>query len=229
MHIGILTAGHVPAELRPHSGDYETVFAKFLENQGLTFQNWDVVDMDFPNSIDAAEGWLITGSRHGVYEDHPFIPPLIQFIQAAFIAQVPMVGICFGHQIIAQAMGGRVEKSTKGWGVGRQVYSYAGAEVTLNAWHQDQVVEKPPLATSIAQNAFCEHAGFLYGKQALTLQPHPEFRDDFMAGLIEHRAPGVVPENRLDYARAQLGGPTDGVQIAADIAAFFHLDREEPA
>ena len=100
MHIGILKTGHVPAELLTQKGDYETVFARFLENHGFTFGHWDVVDLDFPNSVHAADGWLITGSRHGVYEDHPFISPLIQFIQAAFAAQRPMVGISFGHQII---------------------------------------------------------------------------------------------------------------------------------
>ena len=64
----------------------------------------------FPEGIHDADGWLITGSRHGAYEDHPWIPPLEEFIRDAYAAQVPLVGICFGHQIIAQAMGGKVEK-----------------------------------------------------------------------------------------------------------------------
>ncbi|MEL6520390.1 MAG: type 1 glutamine amidotransferase [Pseudomonadota bacterium] len=225
MHIGILVAGHVPAELQNDTGDYDKVFERFLGGQGFTFSHWNVVDMDFPNSVDAADGWLITGSRHGVYEDHPFIPPLIQFVQAVFLANVPLVGICFGHQLIAQAMGGQVVKSGKGWGVGQQTYHYGNEAIVLNAWHQDQVVEKPPLATTIASNAFCDHAGFLYGKQAFTLQPHPEMNEAFVEGLIEHRAPGVVPEDRLAYARAHLGGDTNAAQIADDIAAFFRLDR----
>ena len=88
MHIGILQTGHAPAELIPSLGDYDTMFHKLLEGQGFDFSTWNVVDMEFPNSVHAAEGWLITGSRHGVYEDHMFLDPLIQFIQAAFAAEV---------------------------------------------------------------------------------------------------------------------------------------------
>jgi GMP synthase-like glutamine amidotransferase len=80
--------------------------------------------MDFPKDIHDCDGWLITGSRFGAYEDHPFIPPLEDFIRAAYAAHVPVVGICFGHQIIAQAMGGKVEKYAGGWSVGPTEYNF---------------------------------------------------------------------------------------------------------
>lgn len=98
-----------------------------------------------PRSHDA-DGWLITGSRHGAYEDHAFIPPLEGFIRDAYGAAVPMVSICFGHQIIAQALGGKVEKFNGGWSVGAQDYDFGDEKLTLNAWHQDQATRSVPKA-----------------------------------------------------------------------------------
>lgn len=226
MLIGILQAGHFPDELQTHFGDYDKIIPRFLEGHGFQFRTWAVVDMDFPNAVTAADGWLITGSKHGAYEDHPFIPPLEQFIQNAFMAKTPLVGICFGHQIIAKAMGGVVEKSQKGWGVGRQSYAYGDSEVAMNAWHQDHVIVKPPLATTIASNGFCEHAGFVYGKGAFSVQAHPEFEAPIVQGLINVRGSGMVPDNRLAYAQSQLKEPLDNQQVANDIAAFFKIPRE---
>ena len=229
MHIGILQAGHLPNEAIARIGDYDALYAKMLAGQGFTFSTWNVVDMEFPNTVNAAEGWLISGSKHGIYEDHPWIPPLMQFIQGSFVAKVPMVGICFGHQAIAQAMGGRVEKFDKGWSVGLQGYQIGGENYALNAWHQDQVVEAPALAQRIGGNGFCENAGLLYGKQALSVQPHPEFEDDMMEGLILSRGPGVVPDARLDYARSMLGRGNDNARMAALIGEFFRAARAEDA
>ncbi|WP_116084279.1 type 1 glutamine amidotransferase [Tropicimonas sp. IMCC34011] len=224
MLIGILQTGHAADEVRAEHGDYDDMFGRLLGGRGLTFRTWNVVDMDFPASTDAADGWLITGSRHGAYEDHPWIGPLEDSIRAIVAAGKPLVGICFGHQIIAQALGGRVEKSPKGWGVGRQFYSYGNEEVSLNAWHQDQVVQKPEMATTVARNAFCEHAALVYGRQVFTVQAHPEFSNAVMAGLIEHRGESV-PADRLDHARSQLEAPNDSARIAGDIADFFLTDR----
>ena len=97
MKIGILQTGHVPAELTERHGEYPAMFEAMLAGNGFTFESWAVVDNDFPASIHSADGWLITGSRHGAYEDHPWIAPLEAFIRAAYAAEVPMAGICFGH------------------------------------------------------------------------------------------------------------------------------------
>ena len=161
MLIGILQTGEAPDALRDASGDYPDMFRSLLAGRGFTFRTWRVVDMAFPDDVHQAEGWLITGSRHGAYEDHAFIPPLEGFIRDAYVARVPMVGVCFGHQIIAQAMGGRVEKYAGGWTVGPTDYDFDGETVTLNAWHQDQVTVAPQGARVIASNDFCANAALL--------------------------------------------------------------------
>ena len=78
---------------------------------------YPVLDGRFPTGPEEEDGWLITGSRHGVYEDLPWMRTLKDFLRQAAARRVPVVGICFGHQILAEAMGGRVEKSGRSWGV----------------------------------------------------------------------------------------------------------------
>ena len=223
MHIGILQTGQSPDVLRDTAGDYPDMFATLLAHRGLSFRTYRVEAMEFPASVHDCEGWLITGSRHGAYEDHPFIKPLEAFIRATIAAQVPLVGICFGHQIVAQAMGGTVERYKGGWAVGPQSYDFGGERVVLNAWHRDQVTRLPPNAKVIACNDFCENAALIYGDTALTLQAHPEFRDTFMEGLMETRGPGLVPETLLASAREKMaqGKGTDAARMAERIADFF--------
>ncbi|KFE36722.1 type 1 glutamine amidotransferase [Thioclava atlantica] len=225
MRIGILQTGQSPDVLREQAGDYPDMFEQLLAGRGLEFARYDVEHMEFPADVHDCEGWLITGSRHGAYEDHPFIPPLEAFIRKAHAAKVPMVGICFGHQIIAQALGGKVEKFAGGWAVGPQDYDFGGERIALNAWHQDQVTEPPPGATPIAQNAFCAYPALAYGDTIFTVQPHPEFRDDFVAGLMDTRGRGVVPDDLMAAARAKLGQPGGSARIADRIAEFFLRTR----
>ena len=221
MKIGILQTGHAPDEVLGTLGDYDAMFRTLLGRHGFDFETFDVVDMVFPEGPELCEGWLVTGSKHGAYEDHPWIPPLEALIRDIHATGRPMIGVCFGHQIIAQAMGGKVVKFEGGWSVGRQTYTYKGAPVALNAWHQDQVIEVPEGAQVIASNDFCAHAGLLYGDRIWTIQPHPEFGAEMIAALATHRGPGVVPHAQLERARATLGTPTQRHDIAADMAAFL--------
>lgn len=224
MHIGILQCGPVPPELLPHTGTYSDMFQRLLAGRGFSFSTWNIYEMDFPHSIDVADGFLITGSRYGVYEDHPWLPPLEQTIKAIYLAPKPMVGVCFGHQIIAKALGGVVEKSAKGWGVGRMEYQWGDETRALNAWHQDQVITPPAGAQTVARNRFCEHAALLYGDRAFTVQAHPEFGREVMQGLINLRG-DTVPEARLAYAQSALDQPVDTARLAQDFEAFFKAPR----
>jgi len=221
MQIGILQTGHAPDALRAAHGDYPGMFERLLADHGFAFETWDVEHMEFPGAPDEAEGWLITGSKHGVYEDHPFIAPLEAFIRAAHDAAVPLVGICFGHQIIAQALGGQVEKFDGGWSLGPRDYEIEGRHYVLNAFHQDQVIRPPEGAETVGHNEFCAHAALAYGDRAFSVQPHPEFDRAFLEGLMETRAPGLVPDRLLAEARARLGTPTDAAAMADRIARFF--------
>lgn len=220
MRIGILQSGHFLNALGGEHDDYDVMFERMLSGYGFTFQTWNVVDMEFPTGPDDAEGWMITGSRHGAYEDHPFIAPLEDLIRSIVAAGRPLVGICFGHQIIAQALGGRVEKFEQGWGAGLDSYDFSGAPIQLNAWHQDQVVDPPEGAAVLARSEFCEFAALLYGDRALTLQAHPEFDNSVVEALIEKRGP-ELPAQTVEAARAKLETANDNETIADHIAAFL--------
>ncbi|WP_410217938.1 type 1 glutamine amidotransferase [Paracoccus sp. (in: a-proteobacteria)] len=225
MRIGILQCGQSPAQLKQTLGDYPDMFVRLLDGRGFEFRTWHVEDMAFPEHVTDADGWLLTGSRHGAYEDHAFIRPLEDFIRRAHDAGVPMVGICFGHQIIAQALGGTVVKHPGGWAVGTQDYDFGGERVRLHAWHQDQVVVLPRGAEVAGHNAFCENAALVYGDRAFTVQAHPEFSDEFVQGLMDTRAKGVVPENLLAGAAARMGEDKGTSLIADRIEAFFRQPR----
>ena len=225
MLIGILQTGLAPDTLAPEMGDYPDMFARLLDGHGFTFRTWRVVEGEFPAAVTEADGWLITGSRHGVYEDHPWIPPLEAFIRDAFARRVPVVGICFGHQIVAQAMGGKVARYEGGWAVGATDYDFGGETLTLNAWHRDQVIEAPKGARVIATNEHCANAALLYDDRALTVQAHPEFRPEFVDGLMQTRGKGLVPDALMAAATARLADPLQDKTMAGRIAAFFKEPR----
>ncbi len=220
MKIGILQTGHAPDEVRDELGNVNDFFMRLLAGQDFTFETYPVVDGTFPSSPNDCAGWLITGSKHGAYEDLPWIHQLQTLIREIYAAEIPLVGICFGHQIIAQALGGTVEKFKGGWAVGRQTYDWQGETVALNAWHQDQVTTRPADAQPLAGNAFCENAALVYGTRAFTVQAHPEFGDPMINGLIAARA-GTVPPDLIDRAKSNLGKENDNTRLAHQIATFF--------
>ena len=225
MLIGILQTGLAPDGLKDAMGDYPDMFARLLDGNGFAFRTFKVVEGEFPAAVKDCDGWLITGSRHGTYEDHPWIAPLEQFIRDCFAARVPMVGVCFGHQIIAQAMGGKVERYAGGWAVGAQDYDFDGQHLRLNAWHRDQVTTAPKGAKVVASNDFCANAALLYDDRAFTVQAHPEFRPEFIDGLMRTRGKGLVPDDVMERASANLTLPIQDKTMADQIAAFFKKPR----
>ena len=223
--IGILITGHVREELVEAYGEYGGFFEKLIGSDGFEFQDYFVVDQEFPSSVNECDGYVLSGSAHGAYEDHAFIPPLEEFIREAYAANIPLVGICFGHQVMAQALGGKVVKFDGGWGLGVHDYKIDlgnGPEpIRINAVHQDQVVELPKDAKVIGSSPFCENAAIAYQGKAISFQPHPEFGPEFMNDLIEVRRGLTFSDALSDEAINTLGTSVDNGRIADYIRNFF--------
>lgn len=220
MLIGILQCGHFPEELQGETGDYGALYQNFLSGRGFDFEVYPVCDGIFPDGATACDGWLISGSKFGAYEDHDWIPRLEALIRDIRDAGRPLVGICFGHQIIAQALGGTVEKFDGGWGVGRTIYHFEDGDRALNAWHQDQITALPPGARVLASSDHCRYAALAYGSRIYSVQPHPEFDRREVAGLLRVKG-GVLDAATRDAAAAGLDLPVDNSAEADRIAALF--------
>lgn len=229
MKIGILQTGHVPEPLAARHGSYPAMFERLLDGHGFTFETYVVVDGAFPADIHASDAYLITGSAHGAYEDHPWIPRLETFIRDCYAAGIPIAGICFGHQIMAQALGGRVEKFAGGWGLGQTSYRMSDRIRDVLALHQDQVVEKPPEAKVIASTDFCANAGFAYRGRAISFQPHPEFSPAYMRDLIAYKIGKGISKEEADRALAALREENDAPEIALQLAEFFKAAKADKA
>lgn len=223
--IGILVTGHSPEELTGEYGNYADMFKRLLGKFEFRFKTYFVVDGAFPESPNEVDGWLLTGSKFGVYEDHDWIRKLEDFIRRVHAAGVPMVGICFGHQVMAKALGGHVEKFKGGWSAGPVTYkrSDTGEEQVLLAWHQDQVIRVPEGAEVVGKTDRCENAVIRYGDWGLSYQPHPEFSPGFFEGLASARR-SAIPDSLFEEVKSvETSISTDCV--ADEIGSFLARDR----
>lgn len=207
MRIGILQCDDVHESLQPSHGNYPEMFAKALRAviPDCELPIYRVLDGQFPESTNECDAWLITGSKFGVNDDLPWVDALCRFVRTLWQQQRPLIGVCFGHQLIAKALGGTVEKSKKGWGVGlslNQVIEHkpwmqpSRSCLSILVSHQDQVVTLPPQSEVLARSEFCPYYLLQYGRCFLSIQGHPEFCADYCRALMIMRE-GVIPAARL--------------------------------
>ena len=226
--IGILQCGDPPAELQQTFGPYGAMVTRMLGTApdfASAVRIMDVTRGELPLDPDAFEAFVLTGSPAGVYEDHPWIPPLLDFLRSVK-GRTKLVGICFGHQAMAQAFGGRVQKSEKGWGIGIQRYNVLRRTAWMDSLdpvavpvsHQDQVVIAPAGAQVVVASQFTPFAGLDYG-DAISFQFHPEFQPAFGAALIQVRRDryGAL----ADPAIASYREPDDCLRVGGWIRSFL--------
>jgi GMP synthase-like glutamine amidotransferase len=231
LKIGVLETGRPPVELAGEFPDYPTMVKTWLAPLDAEFTSYATLDGVLSASPLENDAWVITGSRFAAYEDHDWIAPLEQFIRDCAAAPRKMIGICFGHQIIAQALGGKVEKYPKGWSLGVRRYQVTGWPAALGpapdhlafqAYHQDQVVELPPDAHRIARSDFCENAALWYPGFALTVQGHPEFPAAYVEALLKIRRGTVLSPEAADQGLMRVNMPNTRAALALLIRD--HLD-----
>jgi GMP synthase-like glutamine amidotransferase len=223
MKLGILETGYPPGNLADEFGDYPRMFERLL-GPGFEVETYDVQKGHLPDP-QAHGAYLITGSPAGVYDPLPWIEPLMEFIRSANGAK--MIGVCFGHQVMAEALGGHVEKSDKGWGAGLHRYAVLRSEpwidssgtIAIPASHQDQVVVQPPATEVVAASPFTAFAALAWtDRPAISFQFHPEFTPAYAKALIEQRYDRV---NDPDAALASLDAPNDNQRVAGWMRRFL--------
>ncbi|MEL7453150.1 MAG: glutamine amidotransferase [Pseudomonadota bacterium] len=232
MRITIIETGLPPEPLRGDWPDYPAMFRALLgaADGDFGYETVSVAKGDALPDPAKLDGVLITGSAAGVYDPEPWMASLMSFIQTAAAARTPQFGICFGHQALAEALGGKVQKSEKGWGVGRHVYTTphrpdwmrdAPPSFALAVSHQDQVVEQPPETEVTASSDFTPFAGLAYrAAPAASFQGHPEFPAAFGAALHDLRR-DRIGDALVDEALASLAQPLDASDIGVAMARFF--------
>lgn len=229
MRIAILETGRPPSALAERFGDYPSMMARMLGG-GFNIDRFDVAAGELPADPSDYEAYLVTGSPAGVYDPLPWIEPLKDFLRSAHDQK--LVGICFGHQIMAEAFGGHVEKSDKGWGIGLQHYEVDRVEpwmdevssIDVPASHQDQVVAQPPNTEVVASSVFTPFAALAWiDRPAISVQFHPEFEPEYAKALIESRRE-KMPD--ADGAIASLDQPNDNARIADWIRRFLIAPKE---
>lgn len=231
MKIGILQCDDVNDDLQPAYGNYQHMFEaalrQVLPDCGLRV--YRALDGELPQSTEECDAWLITGSRFGVNDGLPWIDALCELVRTLWAQQRPLVGVCFGHQLMARALGGTVVKSEKGWGMGvsfnqvieRKSWMQPFQEhLDLLVSHQDQVAILPPQAEVLASSEFCPYYLIQYGDCFLSVQGHPEFCAGYCQALMEMRQT-ILPPARLRAGLASLSAEPDSQLMMRWIVQFM--------
>lgn len=225
--IGILRMTEFVDEVYAAHGPYLRQFETMFRGRPVDLVDVAVHEGQTPAALSDADLWIASGSPASVYDGHSWIETAEAIVREAAATETPFVGICFGHQLVAQALGGRVEKAAGGWGVGALDYAATRRPgslatlpdtLTILAAHQDQVVEVPAAATVWSTSDYCPNAGLVVGERMWTVQAHPEFTSALVQTLYPSRR-DLVGGDRVDTAMATLGRPLSNDLIADAIVA----------
>ncbi len=237
MRIGILKCDTVAPELQPAFGDYPDMFRRLL-GDGVArpeFRDYDLTAGGFPESLEECDAWLFTGSQWSAYDPDDWIARAHEVARELHRERRPTVGICFGHQLMARALGGRVERAEAGWGVGvhtarivarRPWMAPARDALPLLVSHQDQVIEPPREATVLAGHTFCPYGMTQIGDHVLTLQGHPEFPVGYSRAVMDKRRKQIGEATFRDGV-ASLEQPIEPRVAAAWIHRFLQTAHEQ--
>ena len=227
--VGILKTGRPPKPAIPQFGTYPDMFMTLLGQGAHDWRVYAADEGEYPAQPEDCDAYIVTGSAAGVYETDPWIGQLLDWLRAAK-GRAKLVGVCFGHQAMAQAFGGQVIKSPKGWAIGEQEYRVLNQEawmdglpaIRLPGSHQDQVVGLPPNAEVIAASDFTPMGALAWRDQpAISMQLHPEFAPAYATALIEARRGKVYADEEADRAIASYGGLDDRARVGGWINAFL--------
>ena len=235
LHVGLLEADHVGDRFLPIAGGYREMFAAWMRPHapGLRWSCFDACHGELPSSPEDCDGFICTGSRASAYGSEPWIAELAAFVRALHDARKPYVGICFGHQVLARALGGEVARAPGGWGVGVHAMSIAAAEpwmrpplaeCRLPYMHADQVTRLPAGAVALASSDHCDVAMFRVGETSLGIEGHPEFPAAYSEALLRDRA-NRIGSDRVAAALDSLATPTDSLAVGEWIARFLAQRR----
>ena len=231
MKLGILLCDHVQAALQQKFGDYRDMFSQLLYqcDSSLELHYYCVVDGQFPDNIDVCDAYMASGSKASVNDDLPWVNALERFIWQLFLADKPFVGVCFGHQLIAKTLGGKVAQSDKGWGVGiattkvhtnKPWMQHKKAQIKLVVSHQEQICQLPPAAEVLMGNDFCPYAMIQVGHHFIGLQGHPEFSRTYGKAIMQSRK-AIIAETNYAQGLESLSQITDGKLIMTWLITFF--------
>lgn len=234
--IAVFELGEIPQEIAHKHPYYPEMISQWLAPAlpEATFVGLSPVRGDAMPAPDAFDGYVYSGSRHGVYDGFDWIEPLKAFIRSVAGAGRPQFGICFGHQIMAEALGGKAVKSEKGWGCGVDMYDVRlnkvkehRSQIAVMIWHQDQVIALPDSADVLGGNEFCPIGIVRYRSPALSVQFHPEFTKQYMIDLLDLRGGKAIPAELAAVARESLKHAPDALRIAQWTGDFFRERLDE--
>ena len=233
LRVGLLVVDSIDEPHRRIAGDYFDLFEGLLAPHGVDLVSHDGRSSDLPGS-DTCDGWIVPGSRASVHDDLHWRPRLTEWVLGALDSAVPLVGVCFGHQLIAQALGAPVAKSELGWNVGAIGYDVLGAppgaphtpaSFRILASHQDQVLELPPGATLLASAPTCPIAAYSYGGHVYCVQGHPEFVPEQAASIYSSRIE-QLGRDTYETAMRSLDRSLDNDLVGAWIATAIRSAAE---